>query len=97
MKSSCQENKTVLEFLMPGVEKEDVEILIDGNLISVSSKKETFFGEKIKYKTKILNQLHSDKKLLVEETTASLKNGVLKIEIPFKKTVSKTPKSITIE
>ena len=72
---------------MPGVEKTDVKILVDKNVVDISAE----HGEK-KYHSKVLLQQKVDE----NSAKASYKNGVL--EIVFKQAVEKqTSKKVEVE
>lgn len=88
VKTKEEKDKFIIECLIPGVNKEDVEVSFDKNLISIVSKKETFFGNKYDYKSKLMTN-YTDKTLDFDNVKAILKNGILTIEIPLK--ASKRP------
>ena len=54
VKEKSTENEYCIDFLIPGVNKEDIEISFDDNILSVTSKKITFFGRKYNNKIKVV-------------------------------------------
>ena len=88
------ENAYCLEMELPGFEEKDIEILVDGNSLSISSKKEIAKEEQDKnsqeQETWILRERHINtfsrsfrlpENANPEEVTASFNNGILNLEI----------------
>lgn len=80
-------------FVIPGVNKEDIEVILTGYKLSVSTKKKTVYGQMFNY----IDSYQYCKNYNVEEAKSKLQNGVLTIRIPAKEKIQEKSYSITIE
>ena len=89
------EDKYVIEVLLPGVDKEDVELLFDKGVLTIKTNKPTFFGEKFNYRSSLLRI--DINRYDIDAIKANLDKGILTIEIPMLKKAKKEIKKITIK
>ena len=89
---------------LPGVKKEDVDIDIDKNYITINAKKEEEKEEDNKnYKKsefsygEFTRTVYFPQEIDIENTKASMEHGVLKISAPKKAAVKETIKKLTVE
>lgn len=76
-----KDNNFLINCLIPGIEKKDINVNIDDeNILTVSSNKDTFFGFKYKYSSKLTPS--RDIKINFEGIESTFKNGILTIKIP---------------
>lgn len=93
----------ILELSAPGRQKEDFNLHVDKDLLTVSYEKKE---ENISEQTKVVRREYSfnsfkrtfslDEKIDVEKITAHYENGVLKIELPKKEHFKAEPRQIAI-
>lgn len=88
------EDKYVIQVLLPGVDKEDVELLFDNDVLTIKTTKPTFFGKNFDYRSSLLKIERS--KYDVEAIKANLDKGILTVEIPVSKKAKKEIKKIKI-
>lgn len=89
---------------LPGVKKEDVDIDIDKNYITINAKKEEEKEEDNKnYKKsefsygEFTRTVYFPQEIDIENTKASMEHGVLKINAPKKAAEKETIKKLTVE
>lgn len=89
---------------LPGVKKEDVDIDIDKNYITINAKKEEEKEEDNKnYKKsefsygEFTRTVYFPQEIDIENTKASMEHGVLKISAPKKAAEKETIKKLTVE
>ncbi len=89
---------------LPGVKKEDVDIDIDKNYITINAKKEEEKEEDNKnYKKsefsygEFTRTVYFPQEIDIENTKASMEHGVLKINAPKKAAEKETTKKLTVE
>ncbi len=89
---------------LPGVKKEDVDIDIDKNYITINAKKEEEKEEDNKnYKKsefsygEFTRTVYFPQEIDIENTKASMEHGVLKISAPKKAAEKETTKKLTVE
>lgn len=95
------ENETIIKADLPGMKKEDIQINIEGNVLSVSGerktedevKKENYYRRERSYGM-FKREFTLPSTVDHEKIKADFKDGVLKIEIP--KPEEKKPKSIAV-
>ena len=93
--AKVQEDKYVIQVLLPGVDKSDVELLFDKEILTIKTTKPTFFGKNFNYKSSLLKV--DQNKYDVDAIKANLDKGILTIEIPMLKKAKKEIKKITIK
>jgi HSP20 family protein len=98
------ENSYQLELVVPGLEKTDFEIKLDGNLLIISSnKKEDSKAEHAKVVRKEFSiksfkrSFTLDEKIEASAIDAKYENGILKLNLPKKETAKVASKEITIQ
>ncbi len=103
----CKNNYKV-KVQLPGVEKDDIDIELDNDFMTITAeireeKEEKNEEEKnLRYHTnefrygKYQRTISFDQPIKSEEATAEYKNGILKITIPKQQTEEKKPKKIEI-
>jgi len=93
-----------LEVAVPGWQKENFNVKLDGNLLTISAEKK----EKVKDETaKVVRKEFSsrsfkrsftlDEKIEAANISAKYENGILKVELPKKEVVKAVAKEITIQ
>lgn len=100
------ENKDsyLLEFSVPGRKKEDFNVSIDKNLLTVSFEKKE---EKEEETNKRIRREYSfesfkrsftlDERIDAEKISAKYENGILSLELPKKEEVKQSPKQVEIK
>jgi HSP20 family molecular chaperone IbpA len=76
------EKETIIEMEMPGVEKEDATVEYHENILTVTGNRKDSSGKVIKTFKESFNCHNSYE---IENINAVLKNGIMTINIPFKK------------
>lgn len=98
----------VFEFAIAGHKKDDIDLSISGDYLSLSLKgknetkteenqKNRFLKKGIKINNCQSKYLIPSDKYLLDEISASFNNGILRIKIPAKKSVKKSYKKINIK
>ncbi len=89
---------------LPGVKKEDLDIDIDKNYITINAKKEEEHEEKDSHYKKsefrygeFSRTVYFPKDIDVEKTTAKLEHGILKINAPKKEVEKESIKKLTVK
>ena len=89
---------------LPGVKKEDLDIDIDKNYITINAKKEEEKEENNNHYRKsefcygeFSRTVYFPNEIDVEKTTAKLEHGILKIKAPKKETEKENIKKLTVE
>ncbi|MBO6271263.1 Hsp20/alpha crystallin family protein [bacterium] len=89
---------------LPGVKKEDLDIDIDKNYITINAKKEEEHEEKDSHYKKsefrygeFSRTVYFPKDIDVEKTTAKLEHGILKINAPKKEVEKENIKKLTVK
>ncbi|MEO6550766.1 MAG: Hsp20/alpha crystallin family protein [Ferruginibacter sp.] len=97
-------NAYQLEVAVPGLEKADFSIKLDGNLLSISAdKKEPVKVENQKVIRKefgnkgFKRSFTLDEKIEASEIDAQYENGILKVNLPKKEVAKVTSREITIQ
>ena len=95
-----------LEMAVPGLEKKDISIEVDKNLLTISSVKKEKEGEEKKEEKYRLREFKlpsfkrsfklPEKTVDIEKIEASYTNGILKLSFPKKEEVKLQPKQIEI-
>lgn len=98
------EEEYLIAVELPGVEKEDVDLHVDGNLLTIKAskkqEKEDKDEEKYSYSRSYAGFARSitlPEAADVDNLDAEFKNGVLKVKIPKRKIVKKKGKEIRIK
>lgn len=91
VKMSDKELKYII--IIPGVAKENVNVSISNNRLSVETTKKTAFGDKFVYN----DEYNYSKQYLVEKATSKLLDGVLTITIPAKEIEKQKLRQIVID
>lgn len=86
-----EDSKFWLELSMPGFCKKDVDLRLKDDTLTLEAQREARGGEKLK----VSKRYYLPKGVEISKLSASLKNGILLIELP--KVKEATPVSITIE
>lgn len=79
--------------IIPGVDKDNINVTISNNHLHIETTKATAFGEKFIYN----DEYNYSKKYIVEEATSKLLDGVLTITIPAKEKKQVKARQIVIE
>ncbi|MEP7106900.1 MAG: Hsp20/alpha crystallin family protein [Ferruginibacter sp.] len=97
-------NAYQLEVAIPGLEKADFNITLDGNILTISAdKKDAVVNENEKvirkeFSSKAFKRSFTlDEKIEVTAIGAKYENGILKLTLPKKEVVKIIPKEITIQ
>lgn len=84
-------NNLYVEVDMPGMEKKDVKVVIEGGLLKISAKKETNKEEKKKgyhlserYRGNLYREIALSTSVDDKKIDATLKNGILAVTLPKK-------------
>jgi len=98
------ENAVVVETEMPGVDKKDIKIKLEGDILSVSAekksddeKKNRNFFRKERYYGKFERTLRLPEYIDPQKISAKYEGGVLEIQIEKKPEAQKVSKEITIQ
>ena len=98
------EKDYIVQAELPGVNKEDLDIDIDKNYITINAKKEEEHEEKDDHYKKsefrygeFSRTVYFPKDIDTEKTTAKLENGILKIDAPKKESEKEKVKKLTIQ
>jgi len=98
------ENSVIAVFEIPGVEKEDIELMVSEDRIEVSTKKKKEEEEKKKgyyrYEAEAkayYRMISLPAKVIPEKAEATYKNGVLRVEIPKKEKKLEKAKRIAVK
>ena len=99
-----KENEYTVKAELPGVKKEDLDIDIDKNYITINAKKEEEKEENEKgYKKsefsygEFSRTVYFPQEIDVEKTKAKLEHGVLKIEAPKREAEKENRKKLTVD
>lgn len=90
---SKNDKRIKYKIILPGIEKEDVDINLSANELTIKTKTETAFNEKFYYR----DAYNYDKEYKVSEAKSTLKNGVLTIIIPAKEKKEEKVYTLAIE
>lgn len=96
------DDKFVLEFAVPGLEKEDFEISLDDKMLTISTKEEKGSEDEKVYNRKEFSYQSFSRSFTVpksvnnEEIGADYSNGILTITLPKKPEEAKIKKQIAI-
>ncbi len=89
---------------LPGIKKENLDIDIDSNYVTINAKKEDEHKEKDNYYKKteftygeFSRTVYFPEEIDIEKTSAELKDGVLKIDAPKKSVKSENRKKLEIK
>ena len=98
-----RQTEYVLEIIAPGFEKEDFEVSLDKNLLTVSGSKKEIGnkeGEKLvrnEYEFKAFKRSFTlDEKIAAESISAQYVNGVLSLNLPKREEVKPQTKQISV-
>ncbi|HQW93851.1 MAG TPA: Hsp20/alpha crystallin family protein [Ferruginibacter sp.] len=93
-----------VELSVPGMEKTDFAVKLDGKILTISSEKKTetaLENEKVirkEFSYKAFQRSFTiDEKIDATNITARYENGILKLDLPKKEEVKKVTKEITIQ
>ncbi len=97
-------NAYKLEVAVPGLEKSDFSIKLDGNLLTISAEKiapSNVENEKIirkEFSQKVFRRSFTlDEKIEADAIDAKYENGILKVNLPKKEVAKVSSKEITIQ
>ena len=99
-----KDNEYTVKAELPGVKKEDLDVDIDKNYITINAKKEEEKEEDTKtYKKsefsygEFSRTVYFPQEIDVEKTKAKLEHGVLKIEAPKREAEKENRKKLTVD
>jgi len=99
-----KENEYDIRAELPGVKKEDLDIDVEKNYITIRAKKEEENNEDTKaYKKsefrygEFARTIYIPKEIDIDKTEAKLEHGILKIQAPKKYEHSQTTKKLTVK
>ena len=97
------DNDYCVQAELPGVKKEDLDIDIDKNYITINAKKEENHEEKDDHYTKsefrygeFSRTVYFPKDIDIDKTTAKLEHGILKIDAPKKEVEKEKVKKLAV-
>ncbi|MFC2045370.1 Hsp20/alpha crystallin family protein [Chloroflexota bacterium] len=96
-----EEDKLVISTELPGITEEDLEVMVDGNMLTIKAEKKEEVAEDAtahtqeRYYGKYIRSVSLPFHVNGEEVSAILKNGVLEIRVP--KTEETKPKKIEVK
>lgn len=98
------ENEYCVNAELPGIKKEDLDIDLDKNHITINAKKEEEKEEDEKHYKKsefrygeFSRTVYFPQEIDVEKTSAKLEHGILKIKVPKKEVEKDRTKKLTVE
>lgn len=101
---SEEDDKYSLEISLPGIDKENIKIKREDNVMKISYKKESHEEEKNKnyrrreFRSESFERVFTlPENIIIEEISSEYKNGLLKINLPKKVVVKDLNKEIEIE
>lgn len=90
---SCNNNEYTLTMLVPGIDKKDVKINVEKNVLSVSYKHEDKSNDDIFYQEYTMESFNRTFKLTKDVDTNNIKanmtNGILEVKLPILETCKK--------
>jgi HSP20 family protein len=99
-----KDNKVIVKAELPGIEKKDIELNVDGDILTISAetkkekeakKKDSYYSER--YFGKVQRSIRLPEGTKTEDIKASHRDGVLTIEIPRSEGAKQKGRDIEVE